>query len=427
VNGLFAGAEIALVALRTSRVQELVEAGSASARAALELRAAPERFLATVQVGITVVSATAAAFGGASIAERIAPLIEPLPYIGQYDEEIALTLVIAAVSYLSIVLGELVPKSLALHAAEQYALIAARPLRTLAWVARPLVWLLTTSSNIVLRPFGDRTTFTEARLSPEEIQHMVESAKSSGTLHPGAADIASRAIDFPTLTAFDVMVPRRDVVMVDNATPVPELRRLLAERPLTRMPVYEGNADNPVGYLNLKDLAIRSWRGTEPTLAELLRAPFFVPESARADELLRDMQRRREQLAIVVDERGGMAGIVTIEDLVEELVGEIFSEHAQDAVQLKLEADGSALVPGAMPVREINRLLPVELPEDDAWNTIAGLCIGFAQRIPATGDRIELPKGIVLEIVDASARRVRMVRIRPPEEVEDGGEAEGKS
>ncbi len=427
MNGLFAGAEIALVALRTSRVQELVEAGSASARAALELRAAPERFLATVQVGITVVSATAAAFGGASIAERIAPLIEPLPYIGQYDEEIALTLVIAAVSYLSIVLGELVPKSLALHAAEQYALIAARPLRTLAWVARPLVWLLTTSSNIVLRPFGDRTTFTEARLSPEEIQHMVESAKSSGTLHPGAADIASRAIDFPTLTAFDVMVPRRDVVMVDNATPVPELRRLLAERPLTRMPVYEGNADNPVGYLNLKDLAIRSWRGTEPTLAELLRAPFFVPESARADELLRDMQRRREQLAIVVDERGGMAGIVTIEDLVEELVGEIFSEHAQDAVQLKLEADGSALVPGAMPVREINRLLPVELPEDDAWNTIAGLCIGFAQRIPATGDRIELPKGIVLEIVDASARRVRMVRIRPPEEVEDGGEAEGKS
>lgn len=168
VNGVFAGAEIALVALRTTRLRELSEQGHGAARAALALRDEPERFLATVQVGITVVSATAAAFGGASIATRLTPLIAGVPLLAKYAHQIALGAVVACVSYLSIVIGELVPKSVALRAAEQYSLLIARPLLALSWLARPLVWLLTASSNVLLRPFGDKTTFTEARYSAEE-------------------------------------------------------------------------------------------------------------------------------------------------------------------------------------------------------------------------------------------------------------------
>jgi putative hemolysin len=413
-NGVFAGAEIALVALRTTRLRELSEAGNGAARAALALRNDPETFLATVQVGITVVSATAAAFGGASIAQRFAPLVADVPMLAPYAHQIALALVVALVAYLSIVIGELVPKSVALHAAEQYALIVSRPLLALAWLARPLIWLLTQSSNLLLKPFGDRTTFTEARYSPDEIQQLVEDAMKSGSLHPGAAEIASRALDFHELAVAEVMVPRQDVVMVQQDASEETIHSMIAERPHTRLPVYGSSRDDIVGYVHIKDLAARSWQHDTLRLADVLRAPFFVPESKSAVDLLRDMQQRRVPLAVVVDEQGGVAGIITIEDLVEELVGEIFSEHARDAVNITREASGSVVVPGTMAIRELNRTLGFDLPDDGDWNTVAGLCIGMAGHILTTGEKLTLPNGVLVEVVDASARRIRSLRIHAP-------------
>ena len=422
-NGFFSGSEIALLTLRTARIQELIDRGTGAARSIKRLRDEPERFLATVQVGITVVSATAAAFGGATIAARLEPQVAAIPLLAPYAEEIALGAIVAIVSFLSIVIGELVPKSIALRSAEQYGLLAARPLLWLSFLARPLVWLLTASSNIVLKPFGDRTNFTEARYSPEELQHMVEEATKSGTLHPQAAEIASRAIDMPSLTAFDVMVPRQDVAMLPREATLAEAQRMISERPHTRIPVYEGVRDNVVGYINIKDFATRSWeRGSgldtdrvslsSLGVGEVMRKPYFVPDMKPAIDLLREMQKERLAITIIVDERGGMAGIVTIEDLIEELVGEIFSEHAKEgSTSIVPQPNGGAIVAGTTPIRDVNRMLDLDLPEDGEWNTIAGLTIGLAGRIPSRGDKLMTPNHIEIEVLDASARRVRSVRV----------------
>lgn len=411
-NGFFSGAEIALVTLRNTRLQELVEAGNRSAKAALALRKQPERLLATVQVGITVVSATAAAFGGASIAVRIEPLFAESRWLAPYAEELALALVVALVSYLSIVLGELVPKSIAMRSAERVGLLVAPPLLFIAWLARPLVWLFTASSNVVLKPFGDQTTFTETLYSTDELQQLVEDATRTGSLHPHAAEIASRALDLPDLTAFDVMVPRTQVAMLAVDATLEDVQATLKDRPHTRFPVYEGTRDNIVGYVNIKDVTRHIWDGGPFSLRQVLRPGYFTPDTKPALDLLRDLQKRRLRLAIVVDEGGGMDGIVSVEDLVEEVVGELFSEHTRESsVTIVRETPGAAVVAGTTPLREVNRALDLDLPEEGDWNTIAGLCIGVLGRIPTTGETVQLTNDVRAEIVDASARRVRSVRL----------------
>ena len=199
-NAVFAAAEIAIVSVRRSRLEELSISGKSSARAVLSLKADPERFLATVQVGMTLVSATAAVFGGASIAVQLAPWLQQLPWLAPYAHDVSLAIVIIGFSFLSIVLGELVPKSLALRAAEKYALFIGQPLLSLSWMAGPLVWLLTASANLLLRPFRDQTTFTETRHSAEELQQLVDEASKAGTVNPVVGEIASRALDFAELT-----------------------------------------------------------------------------------------------------------------------------------------------------------------------------------------------------------------------------------
>jgi putative hemolysin len=416
VNGFFAGAEIALVALRKTRLQELIERGSRAAVAALALREQPERFLATVQVGVTVVSATAATVGGDIFADRLTVWLAGIPPLAEHAHTAALAVVVAVVSYLSIIIGELVPKSIALREAERFALVVARPLLWLSYLARPLVWFLTASSNLLLRPFGDRTTFTEARYSAEEIQQLVEDATKSGSLHPETAELASRAIEFPELTAAEVMVPRRKVIMLPRNAPPEEIVRVVTGYPHTRLPIHDGDPDNVVGYVNIKDLAVRSWSEQPLTIDAVMRKPFFIAEPQSAVDVLREMQQKRIALAIVVDEQGGVAGIVTIEDLVEELVGDLFSEHTRDVPKpITMEPGGTFLASGAVPIREINRALEIELPEDGDWNTIAGLFLALSGHIPENGERVTVPIGVVLEVVDASSHRIRSVRIHLPE------------
>lgn len=428
MNGIFSGAEIAVVALRKSRLLELVESGRGSAQAVLTLRTHPERFLATVQIGITVVGASAAAFGGAEISDQIEPAIAGIGVPAPYAHDIALALVIIGISYLSIVVGELVPKSLALRGSETYALLIARPLLALSWFAQPLVWLLTGSSNLLLRPFHDRTTFTETRHSAEELQHIVEEAAKAGTVHPHAGEIASRAIDFAELTAADVMVPRQDLIMLRRHAATEEVHRILLEQSHSRIPVYEGRVDNVVGYINIKDVLAMAWERNLFVLEDLMRPPFFVPDTKPAIDLLQEMRKRRVLIAMVVDEQGGVEGIVTMEDLLEELVGEIFSEHVQHVPEMiHREATGTTLVSGAAPIRDVNRELEINLPEEEGWSTVAGLCLALAGRIPSPGEKIEVPNNVTLEVVDASPRRVRSVRIHPPPAApaEDGGQGSG--
>jgi len=415
LNGVFSGAEIAVLSVRRTRLQALVESGKRSAMAVEQLRNNPESFLATVQVGITVLGSTAAAFGGSSLAADLTPALARLPFLGAYASQLSFALVVGLVSYLSLVLGELVPKSLALRAAEGYALFIARPLLKLASVARPLVWVLSKSSNAVLKIFGDRTSFTETRLSPEELQSLVEEAAKVGSVDPHIGDIASRAIDFGTLVASDVMVPRREVVAVARNATAEAMTQTLLDEGHSRVPVFDGSIDRVIGYVSARDLLHHTARGQSFTLEEIVRPPFFVPEGMTAVALMREMQSRRVHLAMVVDEQGGLLGIVTLEDLVEELVGEIFSEHEKLPPQaIRMEPEGTVLVVGDAPVREVNRTLSLRLPEGEDYTTLAGLMISLTGRIPGKATRVILEDGTELEVVDASPRRVKSIRLKPP-------------
>jgi putative hemolysin len=286
------------------------------------------------------------------------------------------------------------------------------------------VWLLSSSANLLLRPFGDSTNFTEGRHSAEELQQIVGEAAKAGTIHPEAGEIAARALELPELRVTDVMVPRQDVVLIPHDAPLEELVRIAQEHPFSRFPVYEQRIDNVVGYLSVKDLLPRALRGEAVLTREIMRPPFFVPDSKPAVDLLKDMRQRRQPFAMVVDEQGGLAGIVTIEDLVEEVVGDIFSEHQRQIPQLiRKEKGGAVLINGATPIRQANRLLEFELPEHGDYTTIAGLSLALAGRVPSAGEVLQLPNGGTLEMVEVSPRRVRSVRVRPPPPAQSASES----
>lgn len=408
-NGVFSGAEIAILSVRKSRLTELVSQGSTRARALLALREVPERFLATVQVGITVVGSAAAAFGGASVGKELAGVFQRLGF-GRYSEEAGIGVVVAIVSFLSLVVGELVPKSLGLRYSEPYALAVARPLGVLAQLTRPLVWGLTTASNLVLRFFGDETSFSETRLSPEELMVLVREAATQGTLDREAGEIAARAFDFGRLSARDVMVPRSQALFLAKDADREAIRTLLTEHRHQRYPVFEGTVDNLVGYVRTSDLVARVIAGESLDLASVLRKPFFVPETMMAVDVLRELQQKKMHLALVVDEVGGVAGLLTVEDLLEELVGDILAEHEHGTVEQRDE-HGGLLLRGETPLRDVNRALGLSLPEDEGVSTIGGLCTSELGRIPEAGAEIVL-HGVVVRVIEASPRRISRVSVR---------------
>lgn len=414
VNGLFAGAEIAVLTLRRTRLDELVEEERAGAKALAALRADPEGFLATVQIGITLVGAAAAAFGGATLSAPLAAALATAGAPQEIADDVALAVVVVVVSFLSLVVGELVPKSLAMRYAEGYALAIARPLALLARLARPVVRFLTFCSNLVLRLFGDRTSFTEARLSREELQTLVEETATAGALDPQASEIASRALDLPGLKVSSVMTPRPAVVALSSTAGPGELRELLS-RPFERYPVHDGSLDGVRGYVLGRDVLLRLLDGAEKPLEGIVRdAPIF-PATAEAVAVLRELQSRQVAIGFVVDEQGGLAGLVTLEDLVEELVGEIFHEKERKTSPFAQDGAGAWVVDGQASVREVNRELDLELPEDDTYTTLAGLVIERLGRIPVPGETlVEEESGIRLEVVESSPRRVSKVRLVRP-------------
>lgn len=412
-NGLFAGAEIAVLSVRKTRLTEFIRRRDRRALAVKALRDHPERFLATVQIGITVVGTAASAFGGAAVAGSLTPVLEDMGMTHGAAASLSLAIVIAAISFFELVVGELVPKSLALRFSDRYSFAVARPLLGLSYVMRPLVWFLTACSNLFLRLFGDKTTFTEARLSRDELQELVEEAAKTGSVDPRASEIASSALEFEGVTVAEVMVPRTRVVALRRRADSDEVQRVILEEGHSRMPVYDENLDNIVGYVVARDVLALAWQRGLVVLEDILRPAYAVSERTRALDLLREMQRRRVQMAVVTDEHGGLAGLVTIEDLVEELVGDIFSEDDVPDALFEREPTGTAVVQGYAPVRKVNRALDLDLPVGADRTTIAGLCMSLAQAIPQTGERLTTEDGTVLEVIDASPRRVRRVRIHP--------------
>lgn len=413
-NGLLAGAEIAVVGVDRTKLRQLMDEGGSRARALAALRKHPEQFFATVQVGITVIGATASAFGGATIAHEIEAVLSRIPWMEPAARQLSLALVIAGVSFLSIILGELVPKTLALRHAVGYALLASRPIALLAAVARPLVWLLTVCSNAVLALFGVKATFTESRLSSDELRNLVDEATEAGEIDPAAGEIASRALEFSELTAAEVMVPRSRVVAIPRTASPDDLRAIVLEQGYSRLPVQGDTLDDIVGYVLVKDMLAMAWERQLIVLEDFIRPPLFVFEGTKAPAVLEQMRDKRVHLAIVVDEHGGTSGIVTTEDLLEELVGEILSERAGQEPSVTKQPDGSWLVPAEMPVRRLNRELDLSLPEDGDYSTLAGYCLALAGRVPEVGDVMVSDTGLRIEVLAADQRSVSLVRVWPP-------------
>lgn len=413
-NGVFAGSEIAVLSVRSTRLREYIRRRDKRALAVKKLRDDPERFLATVQICITTVGTAASVYGGATLE----------PYLEQQLSRVglghvtSLILVVAMIVYVELIIGELVPKSLALRASARYSFLISRPLVFLSQILRPVVWALTASSNLVLRFFGDKTTFTETRLSRDELQQLVEEAAKTGSLDPRASEIASRALGFGEVTVAEVMVPRNRVVALRRGAPPDEIQRVILEEGHSRMPVYDTSIDNIIGYVVARDVLALSWEKGLVVLEDILRPPHKVPENTRALDLLRELQRRRTQMAVVVDDNGGLSGLVTAEDLIEELVGDIMSEDDVVEHYFVREPSGTILVQGWAAVRKVNRDLYLDLPVGKDRTTIAGLCMSLAQAIPQAGEKLTTDNGTVLEVVEASPRRVRRVRIHPVADVD---------
>jgi putative hemolysin len=409
VNGFFSAAEIGVLSVRRTRLQELAEEGRQDARSALALRDDPERLLATVQVGITFVGATASAFGGATLAARLARWLYGLG-IHQAAEQLALAIVVTFVSVLSIVLGELVPKSLALRGSERVSLLVARPLRMLSRAARPLVWALTSLSNLVLRPFQDQTTFAESRLSPDELQSMVEEASTAGSLSPAVGEIAARALDLEQLPIAALLLPRGQVISIPLHATRDEAWTVLQNHPHARYPVVERDLDTVEGYVTARDLVAQIVANGTISVRAAMRAIPAFSERTPAIEVLRSLQRQRVQLATIIDEHGMIAGIVTIADIAEELLGEILDEYERPLEAIHKEGPGVVLVRADTPIQEVNRAIGTDFEISHEYATLSGLLMHASARIMRPGERLQLGD-VEFEVVEATPRQVKWVRV----------------
>ena len=412
LNGFFAGAEIAVISLRKSRTQQLIEDGDNRARIIRRLQNDPDTFFATVQIGVTLVGAFNGVFAGNQLAARIAPIFVGIPYIGGFALEISVGILVISITYLSLVFGELVPKSLAHHYAERFALAVAYPLAFCAKVFRYFTRLLTVSSNIVLRPFKDRTSFSETRLTAEEILQIVEEGVRAGTIQQSEHELIENVLEINQTAAREVMIPRVEITSLPKEADEADFRAAINAY-FSRIPVIVGSLDNILGILHIKDLMRTMSRGESVDLPRLVRPAYYVPDTMPIGKILPEMQKRKIHMAIVVDEYGGTAGLLTMEDILEEIVGEI-DEIKEDPDDQKIlaSADGSFSVSGTCSIIDFNEYFELhpafgmehgpELPESDSYTSVAGYVIKTSGRFPEVGEKIPAGK-FAFELV----RRVR--------------------
>jgi putative hemolysin len=413
-NGFFSGAEMAIVASRRGRLRALAEQGDRKAQAALELASSPDRFLPTVQIGITLVGTLAAAYGGDRLVSEFTVWIAERapPAIARAARPIALTVFVMLLSFVTLLLGELVPKRLALRKAESFARIAAPVMQLFAWLTRPLVWGMSTATSAVLFLLGAGTQ-AEPSVSVDDIEHLLETGRAEGLLEAVEQAVASEALRLGERSVRDIMRPRIDLDALDIDTPQGEILGAIAMAGYSRLPVYEGSLDHIIGYVSNKDVLRNTWMGWPIELRKMLHRPIFVPETMPLNRLLELFQKERNQLAIVLDEYGGTEGIVTLEDVLEELVGEIHDEHRQADAQAFVEReDGSWLVEGSAGIEDLVKRFDIKvdpLPRD--YSTISGLVMAELERIPTAGDTVEW-RGLKIEVVDMDGRRIDKLLVR---------------
>jgi putative hemolysin len=404
---------MAIVASRRGRLRPQADDGDAVARAAVDLAANPDRFLPAVRIGATLIVSLAAALGSQWIVPRLAIGIASLwPAAEGLAATIAFWLFVIALGFAVLVLGELVPKRLALRHPEAFARVGLPLLGVLRRVTAPLVWAANGTASAILLLAGERRG-EEPTVSVDEIEELLEAGRAEGVLEAVEQAVAAEALRLGERTVRDIMRPRIDVDALDIDTPPSEVLGAVAMAGYSRLPVYEGSLDRILGYVSIKDVLRTSWMGWPIELRKLMHRAVFVPETMPLDRLLELFQKERAQFAIVLDEYGGTDGLVTLDDILAELVGEIHDEHRGADPQEFIERDdGSWLVEGSASIEDLAERFGIPLedgPRDYA--TVSGLVLAELERMPATGDRMEW-EGLAFEVVDMDGRRIDKLLVR---------------
>jgi putative hemolysin len=410
-NGFFSMSEIAVISSRKIRLQQWAGEGNKKAQAALRLANEPNSFLSTIQIGITLVGILTGALGGITVADRLKSFFTDLPYVGSYSNSIALGIVVVTMTYLSLVIGELAPKRLALNNPERIAALIARPMHFLALVATPVIRLLGSSTDLVLRLLR-MSPSAEPPITEEEIKMLIEQGTSAGVFHETEGDMMERVLRLGDRSAGALMTPRKRVVWLDIKDSTERIRRKIARNPHSRFPVCHKRLGNVLGVVQVKDLLLRMLEGHSLSLEDALQRPLFVHEGTHVFELMKNLKQTGNQIALVVDEYGTIEGLVTLTDVLQALTGEI---TAGESIQPRVvcREDGSYLFDGTVLVDELKdifniRSLPDE--EDGKYETIGGFIMTFLERIPITGDKFEYG-GLRFEVVDMDGLRVDKVLV----------------
>jgi putative hemolysin len=428
-NGVFAMSEIAVVSARRSRLRPAAERGNARAAAALALAESPARFLSTVQIGITLIGILAGALGEAAITADLAGVFQRSPALAPYSHGLALAIVVLGITYLSLVVGELVPKRIGLAQPERVAAVMARPMIWLSRATAPAVWLLTASSDLLVRVFGagreHRHTVTD-----EDIKGMVQQAAETGTLHKAEEEMVAGVLRLGDLKVKALMVPRADIEWLDAADSPARIRVAVATSLHSQYPVCRGGLDDIVGVLHVKDVIKHGLVSETINLAEIARPPLFVPETTPALKVLETFKHKGVHMALVVDEYGAVEGLITFNDIVESVIGEVY-RPGQEAEPLIIRRDEhSWLLDGSLPVDQLQDVLGTDsLPtvaaaaEGVDYHTLGGLVMARLGHIPQSGESFEW-NGFRFEVVDMDKQRVdKVLLVKLPEPLAEGESA----
>lgn len=410
-NGVFAMAEISIVSARKARLQQLANMGNAQARTALTLAAEPNQFLATTQIGITLVGILAGAFGGATLAENIAAQASLLPLLAPYSEAIGVGVVVLGLTYFSLIIGELVPKRLGLDNAERIAMAMAGPMQLLSALTAPVVKFLSLSTDLLIRLLGVKPS-TEPTITPEEIKVLVEQGTESGVFAEAEQDMIEGVLRLDERRVGALMTPRPQMVCFDIADAPAVIQEKIATSQHSRFPVIQDSPDNVLGIVRAKDLLTQTLAGQPLNLRAFLRPPLFIPESMSALKVLELFKQGGTHIALVMDEFGGLQGLVTHSDILEAIVGNIPPASGAAAPQATQRADGSWLIDGLLSIHELQELLALGALPEGHYQTVGGFVMTQLDSIPEEGQSFEWGQ-LRFEVVDMDGRRVDKVLVVP--------------
>lgn len=413
LNAFFAASEIALISLNINKIKLMADEGNKKAQRLVNILSEPSKFLATIQIGITLAGFLASAFAAENFADPLVNLIKatqaPIPE--NVLKTVSVIIITLILSYFTLVLGELVPKRLAMKKAEQISFFVVSPLNLLSVVTSPFVKLLSVSTNSVVRLFGVDPSAEEKRVTEEEIRLLVDVGEEKGTIHESEKEMINNIFEFDNKIVSEIMTHRTEIAGIPISASLDEVLDIIKRKKFTRFPVYEDNIDNIIGILNVKDLLfLLEDNDQDFDLKKLLRQPYFVPESKKTDELFKELQSTKTHMAVAIDEYGGTAGIVTIEDLIEEIVGNIFDEYDEEEKEFEKLDENTYLINGVASLERVEDFLDVELPVED-YDTLSGFLIGQLGRIPGENENPEIEfNGLVFKVEEMVEKRIAKVK-----------------